>query len=150
MNKLSNIRNQPSKAGILIIIFSLFIGILPCDAQSIVGKWKQMSGRMFCTPEAVARSNGHMQAIMQMPKIDAVDEFKSNNTLVETITSGRQTTTKTGKWTMSGKNVTITLTGNAPMGGIYSASDNTLVFTMEMPQNPHMSVTKREWTYARR
>ena len=149
MNKLSNFRIQPLKAGILIIFSSLFTGIIPCDAQSIVGKWKQVSGRMFCTPEAVAKSNGHMQAIMQMPKIDAVDEFKSDNTLVETITSGGQTTTNTGKWTISGKNVTISVTGNSPMGGIYSATDNTLVFTMEMPQNPHMSVTKREWTYAR-
>ena len=124
-------------------------GIFQCDAQSVVGKWKQVSAKMYCSPDAVKNSHGHMQEVMDMPKVDAVDEFKSDNTLIETIISGMTKSTTSGTWTMSGKNVTISIKGQKPMSGIISDTDNTLIYTVEMPKTEHMQVIKREWTFSK-
>ncbi len=120
-----------------------------CDAQSIVGKWKQVSGKMFCDADAVKKSHGHLQEVMDMPKVDAVDEFKSDHTLTETITTGATKTSNSGTWTMAGKTVTISITGHPPMSGIVSDTDNTLTYTVEMPKSDHMQVIKRQWTYSK-
>jgi hypothetical protein len=117
--------------------------------QSIVGNWKQVSGKMFCTPDAVKNSHGHLQEVMDMPKTDVVDEFKSDHTLTETITNGATKTSTSGTWTMTGKTVTISITGHPPMSGIVSETGNSLVYTVEMPKSEHMQVTKREWTYTK-
>ena len=120
-----------------------------CEAQSIVGKWQQVSGKMYCTPDAVKNSHGHLQDVMEMPKVEAMDEFKADNTLIETITSGTTKTSTSGTWTMSGKTVTISITGHKPMSGIVSDTDKTLIYTMDMPKSEHMQVIKREWTFAK-
>jgi hypothetical protein len=138
------------KPFLVLIFFVLgFSALSKCDAQSIVGRWKQVSAKMFCTPDAVKNSHGHLQEVMDMPKVEAVDEFKANNTLIETITSGATTTNTAGTWTMSGKTVTISITGHKPMSGIVSGADNILVYTMEMPKSERMQITKREWTYSK-
>ena len=88
------------------ILFNCLIGLAGikyCNAQSIVGKWKQISGKMYCTPDAVRNSHGHLQPVMDMPKVEAVDEFKADKTLIETITSGATKTSNTGAWSMSVK-----------------------------------------------
>jgi hypothetical protein len=142
-------KHRISKTLFLIFCMSGFAGIIRCDAQSIIGKWKQISGKMYCSPDAVKNSHGHLQEVMDMPKVDAVDEFKSDHTLIETITSGTTKTSNSGTWTMTGKTVTITITGHPPMSGIISDTDNTLIYTVEMPKTEHMQVTKRQWTYAK-
>jgi hypothetical protein len=119
------------------IIFNCLIGLAGikyCNAQSIVGKWKQISGKMYCTPVAVQNSHGHLQPVMDMPKVEA-------------ITSGGTKTSNTGTWSMSGKTVTVSIPGHPPMSGIISETDNTLIYTLEMPKSEHMQVIKREWTY---
>jgi hypothetical protein len=131
-----------------IFLFAL-ISFTHCDAQSIVGKWSQVSGKMYCTPEAVQKSHGHLQAVMDMPKVEAVDEFKENKTLIETITNGSSKTSSTGSWSISGKTVTITIENHPPMSGIISDTGNTLIYTIEMPKTEHMQIIKREWTYAK-
>ncbi len=138
-----------SKVFLLTSCLTGFAGMMHCDAQSIIGKWKQISGKMYCTPDAVKNSHGHLQEVMDMPKVDAVDEFKSDHTLTETITTGSTKTINSGTWTMSGKTVTITITGHPPMSGIVSDTDNTLVYTVEMPKSEHMQVIKRQWTYSK-
>ncbi|HEV3249856.1 MAG TPA: hypothetical protein VGZ71_02835 [Puia sp.] len=137
------------KVVLLTCCLSGFAAIQQCYAQSLVGKWKQVSGKMFCTPEAVKKSHGHLQEVMDMPKVEAVDEFKADNTLTETITSGTTKTSATGTWAMSGKTVTIHITGHNPMTGIVSDGDKTLIYTVEMPKSEHMQVSKREWTFSR-
>ena len=135
-----------------ILLTSCLIGLtamMHCDAQSIVGKWKQVSGKMYCTPDVVKNSHGHLQDVMDMPKVDAVDEFKSDHTLTETITTGATKTSNTGTWTMAGKTVTISITGHPPMSGIVSDTDNTLIYTVDMPKSEHMQVIKRQWTYSK-
>jgi Lipocalin-like domain len=138
-----------SKAFLLTACLAGFAGVMRCDAQSIVGKWKQISGKMYCTADAVKNSHGHLQEVMDMPKVDVVDEFKSDHTLTETITTGSTKTSNSGTWTMAGKTVTISVTGHPPMSGIVSDTDNTLIYTVEMPKSDHMQVIKRQWTYSK-
>src|ERR1700682_1392642 len=90
------------KSVILTCCVSGFVGIKHSNAQSIVGKWKQVSAKMYCTPEAVKNSHGHLQDVMDMPKVDAVDEFKADHTLIETITTGTDKTSTSGTWSLSG------------------------------------------------
>ena len=149
MANISFKKNLISRAFLLTSCLSGFAGIMHCDAQSIVGKWKQISGKMYCSADAVKNSHGHMQEVMDMPKVDAVDEFKSDHTLTETITTGGTTTSNSGTWTMTGKTVTITITGHPPMSGVVSDADNTLIYTVEMPKSEHMQVIKRQWTYSK-
>jgi hypothetical protein len=138
-----------SKAFLLITSLTGFAGMTQCAAQSIVGKWKQISGKMYCTADAVKNSHGHLQEVMEMPKADVVDEFKSDHTLTETITTGSTKTSNSGTWTMAGKTVTISVTGHPLMSGIVSDTDNTLIYTVEMPKSDHMQVSKRQWTYSK-
>ena len=149
MTNISFMKSLISRAFLLTSCLSGFAGIMHCDAQSIVGKWKQISGKMYCTADAVKNSHGHLQEVMDMPKVDAVDEFKSDHTLTETITSGTSKTSSSGTWTMTGKTVTITLNGHPPMSGTVSEADNTLVYTVEMPKSEHMQISKRQWTYSK-
>ena len=90
-----------------------------------------------------------MQEVMDMPKVDAVDEFKSDHTLTETIKTGSTITSSSGTWTMTGNTVTITITGHPPMSGIVSDADNTLIYTVAMPKSEHMQIIKRQWTYTK-
>lgn len=139
-----------SVGGRFIYIFLIGLSSLGFNysfGQSIVGKWKQVSGKMYCSPDAVKNSHGHLQDVMDMPKVEAVDEFRSDHTLTETITTGGTKTSTSGTWAISGKTVTITITGHQPMSGIVSEKGNSLVYTLEMPKSDHMQVTKREWTY---
>jgi Lipocalin-like domain len=138
-----------SKVFLLTSCLTGFAGLIHCDAQSIVGKWKQISGKMYCTADAVKNSHGHLQDVMEMPKADVVDEFKSDHTLTETITTGSTKTSNSGTWTMAGKTVTISVTGHPPMSGIVSDTENTLIYTVEMPKSEHMQVSKRQWTYSK-
>ena len=149
MTTISLKMNFIKKAFILFNSLIGFAGIKYCNAQSIVGKWKQISGKMYCTPNAVQNSHGHLQPVMDMPKVEAVDEFKADKTLIETITSGATKTSNTGTWSMSGKTVTISIAGHPPMSGIISDTNNTLIYTIEMPKSEHAQVIKREWTYSK-
>ncbi len=137
----------------LLLVVTCFVfgfsSLSKCDAQGIVGKWRQVSGKMFCTPDAVKNSHGHLQDVMDMPKVEAVDEFKADKTLTETITSGTTKTVTSGTWAMSGKIVTISITGHKPMSGIVSDADKTLIYTVEMPKSEHMQVSRREWTFSK-
>jgi hypothetical protein len=138
--------NGPGKVVLLSVCLMGFTAA-GIQAQSIIGKWKQVSAKMYCTPDAVKNSHGHMQEVMDMPKVNAVDEFKSDHSLVETITTGTSSTTNSGTWKMVGKTVTITIAGRPPMDGTVSDSGGSLVYTMQMPKTEHQQVIKREWTF---
>jgi len=51
-----------------------------------VGKWKQVSGKVFCTFEAVKKSHNYLLEVMDVPKVERLDEFKADDNLTETIT----------------------------------------------------------------
>jgi hypothetical protein len=138
--------NSLAKVAFLCVCLTGF-SIPGIQAQSIIGKWKQVSAKMYCSPDAVKNSHGHMQEVMDMPKVNVVDEFKSDHSLVETITTGPSSTSNSGTWKMVGKTVTITITGRPPMDGTVSESGGSLIYMMEMPKTAHQQVIKREWTF---
>ncbi len=138
-----------NKVFILAVAITAFAGISKSYGQSVIGKWKQLTGKTFMTPEAVKNSHGHLQDVMDMTKIDAIDEFKSDHTLIQTVTSGSVKSNTSGTWTMSGRTVTISVQGHPAMTGVVSDTDNILTYTVEMPKAEHMQVFKREWTYSR-
>ena len=120
-----------------------FTGFSKCDAQSVLGKWKQVSGKNYFTPEAVRKSHGHLQNVMEMSKVEAIDDFHADNTLIETITSGGTKTTTTCTWTQSGNKIKISIKGQETLTGIVSANGTTLILSVLTP------VSKREWTYSK-
>jgi hypothetical protein len=128
---------------IFTFIVVVFFGFTNCAAQSVVGKWKQVSGKNYFTAEAVKKSHGHLQDVMEMSKVDAIDDFRADNTLIETITSGGTKTTTTCSWTQSGNKVKISIKGQETLSGIVSNNGTTLVLSVETP------VSKREWTYSK-
>ncbi len=128
---------------IFTFIVFVFFSFTNCEAQSVVGKWKQVSGKNYLTPEAVKNSHGHLQAVMEMRKVDAIDDFHSDNTLIETITSEGTKTTTACTWTQSGNKVKISIKGQEVLSGIVSGNGTTLVLSVETP------VSKREWTYSK-
>ena len=136
-----------SKFLLLVFLFNGLAGFNKSDAQSVVGKWKQVSVKGYCTPEAVQNSHGHLQAVMEMPKVDAIEEFNSDNSFVETITSEGKKILHTGNWSLTGNTITITVKGEKPLIGIISNNNTTLICTIESPKTDHMQVSKREWTY---
>ncbi|MEO7486970.1 MAG: hypothetical protein ABIU77_07700, partial [Ferruginibacter sp.] len=84
---------------ILICITVGFASFNKCDAQTIVGKWNQVSSKQFLTAEG-AKVHGKPVVETQMKTIGtAVFEFKSNHTYVAKSSS---TLTLTGTWSISG------------------------------------------------
>jgi hypothetical protein len=133
-----------------LLLAFLFIGfacINKSAAQSVVGKWKQVSVKRYWTPEAVQNSHGHLQAVMEMPKVDAIEELNADNTFVETITSEGKKILHTGNWSLTGNTMTITVKGEKPLTGIISNNNRTLICTIESAKTDHMQIIKREWTY---
>jgi hypothetical protein len=131
---------------LLVFLLTLCAGFNQSAAQSVVGQWKQVSVKAYCTPEAVKNSQGHLQAIMEMPKVDATEDFHSDNTFVETINSEGKKIVHTGTWSLIGNTITITVNGDKLVGKV-SNDGRTLVCTIESPKTEHMQITKREWTY---
>ncbi len=124
----------------IVVVFFCFTN---CAAQSVVGKWKQVSGKNYFTPDAIKKSHGHLQEVMEMPKVDAIDDFRADNTLIETITSKGTKTTNACTWTQSGNKVKISVKGHETLSGIVSGNGTTLVLSIDTP------VSKREWTYSK-
>ena len=138
----------------LLIFFCITVGFASftkCDAQAFIGKWKQVSAKTYCTPEAVKRSHCHLQAIQDMPlPEDVIDEFYANKTTRETITGNGTKKVESGTWNLTGDHLKITRKeGQELTYTIVSVIGSTLVLAVEMPKTPNMSVIKREFTFTK-
>lgn len=86
-----------------------FAGFNKCVAQSIVGKWNQVSTKQFLTPEG-AKTHGKSVLETQMAAIGTVMfEFKSNHTYVEKTSHANDSRilTFTGTWSLSGNQLEL-------------------------------------------
>lgn len=98
----------------LLIITGITFGfssLNKCDAQSIEGKWNQISAKQFLTPEA-AKTHGKSVLETQMATIGTVVfEFKSNHTYVEKTSNvnDSRVLTFTGTWSVSGNQLELKL-----------------------------------------
>ena len=88
----------------LVICITIgFAGFTKCDAQSITGKWNQVSSKQFLTAEG-AKAHGKPVLETQMTTIGTVIfEFKSNHTYVvkSSSTHDPKVRTITGTWSLS-------------------------------------------------
>ena len=98
----------------LIIITGItfgFAGMNKCDAQSIVGKWNQISSKQFLTAEA-SKTHGKSVLETQMASIGTVVfEFKSDHTYIEKTSHAGDSNvlTFTGTWSLSGNQLELKL-----------------------------------------
>ena len=84
----------------------MLAGFTKCDAQSITGKWNQVSTKQFLTAEG-AKAHGKSVLETQMTTIGTVVfEFKSNHTY---ILKSSSTLTLTGTWSLSGDQLQMKL-----------------------------------------
>ncbi len=99
---------------ILIILFYTIVGLASftlCDAQSIVGKWNQVSSKQFLTTEG-AKTHGKPVLETQTATIGSVEfEFKSDHTYAEKSSSIHDSNvrTLTGIWSVSGNKLEMKL-----------------------------------------
>lgn len=107
---------------ILILTFTIvgFSGFTKCGAESIVGKWKEVSGKDFCTAKGVKVTG--KQFLPQDPKMGGqVIEIRADHTFtsLELMTWVPSAVKLTGTWTLSGDQLNTKLALNQS-GKLYS------------------------------
>ena len=98
---------------ILILTWTIvgFSGFNNCAAQSIVGKWNQISSKQFLTVEG-SKTHGKSVLETQMASIGTVTfEFKSDHTYFEKTSHAgdSKVLTFTGTWSLSGNQLELKL-----------------------------------------
>jgi hypothetical protein len=81
----------------------VFADYTNCDAQSIAGKWKEVSGKDYCTPQGVKATG--KQFLLQAPQMGGqVLEIRSDHTFTssELMTWVPSDVKLTGTWALSG------------------------------------------------
>ncbi len=134
----------------LKVLFTLtitvaMVGFTKCDAQSVVGKWKEVSNKLFFTPEGIKRAKGRVSE--DLPGFNVVDEFNADKTFTETSPAANNVST--GTWALTGDKMKITIKGAEPINVIVSVNGNTLVITMMMQDKPHQTTSKSEKTFTK-
>ena len=98
----------------LLIITGITFGFASfnkCDAQSIVGKWNQISSKQFLTAEG-SKTHGKSVLETQMSSIGTVVfDFKSDHSYVEKTSHAgdSKVLTFTGTWSLSGNQLELKL-----------------------------------------
>jgi hypothetical protein len=98
----------------LLIITCITFGFTSfnkCDAQSIVGKWNQISSKQFLTAEG-SKTHGKSVLETQMASIGTVVfEFKSDHSYIEKTSHAgdSKVLTFTGTWSLSGNQLELKL-----------------------------------------
>jgi hypothetical protein len=98
----------------LLIITGITFGFASfniCDAQSIVGKWNQISSKQFITAEG-SKTHGKSVLETQMASIGTVVfEFKSDHTYIEKTSHAgdSKVLTFTGTWSILGSQLELKL-----------------------------------------
>lgn len=98
----------------LLIITGITFGFASfnkCDAQSIVGKWNQISSKQFLTADG-SKTHGKSVLETQMASIGTVVfEFKSDHTYIEKTSHAgdSKVLTFTGTWSLSGNQLELKL-----------------------------------------
>ena len=105
-----------SKA-LLILSCSAFglASFIKCDAQSFAGKWKEVSGKDYCTPKGVKATG--KQFLPQAPQMGGqVLEIKSDHTFTssELMNWVPSAVKLTGTWTLTGDQLNTKLDLHQP------------------------------------
>jgi hypothetical protein len=92
-----------------------FADFTKCDAQSIEGKWKEVSGKDYCTPKGVKATG--KQFLPQAPQMGGqVLEIRSDHTFTssELMNWVPSSVKLTGTWTLSGDQLNTKLDIHQP------------------------------------
>jgi hypothetical protein len=159
-------KTKTMKAFILKALFTItcitygFGSVNKCDAQSIVGKWKEVSGKDYCTAKGVKVTG--KQFLTQAPQMGGqVLEIKSDHTFTssELMTWVPSSVKLTGTWTLSGDQLNTKLDlqqadpiNNPAKGAVttiytLTISGGNLVLSLLISNNP--IVEKMEKTYTK-
>ncbi len=149
----------------LICITIGFAGFTKCNAQSIIGKWKQVSAKQFFNAEDAKKLDRSFIEVPTGSAGNTVIEFKSDHTYNQTISGKYQPKpiSLTGSWSGLGDQFKMkidanqadsknTPKGNDPNGATVSLKDGVLTVSMPVTatNNPlGMKIIKLETTYKR-
>jgi hypothetical protein len=146
---------------ILTCAIVAFSGFTKSDAQSIVGKWKEISGKDYCTAKGVKATG--KKFLLQAPQMGGqILEFRSDHTFTssELMNWVPSSVKLTGTWTLSGDqlNTKLDLHQQDPVNNpakdavttIYTMTinGNNMVLSLPMPSNSPM-IERMEKTYIR-
>jgi Lipocalin-like domain len=132
---------------VITCITLAFAGFTKCDAQSIVGKWKEISVKQFYTPE-YAKKIGKTVIEGQAPANSTYQwEFKSDHTYIINGGPGKDNTT-TGEWSVSENQLTMKAAAQVRKGKgseiyTFSITGNTMTRTM-MIQPPYNEIVFKQ------
>jgi hypothetical protein len=135
-------------------------GLIKCDAQAIAGKWKEVSGKDYCTEKGVKATG--KEFLPQAPQMGGqVLEIKSDHTFTssELMNWVPSDLKLTGTWTLSGDQLTTKLdlvqpdpkNNPAPQAitTIYIMTINGNSMILSLPVNGNPMIVRMEKTYTR-
>jgi hypothetical protein len=159
MKNTHNTQDRTCKS-FMLIIFTLagMASSYTCGAQAIAGKWKEISGKNYCTSKGV-KSTG--KQFLPLAPQGQILEIKSDNTFTtnELMMWIPSTLNLKGTWSLSGDQLTTKLDAHQPdpmndptkeaATTIYTItfSGNNMILLLPMKGNP--IIEKMEKTYAR-
>ncbi len=151
-----------------VLIFTCTIGLAAftcCNAQTIVGKWNQVSTKQFFNAEDAEKLG---KSFVETPTGSAGNtaiDFKADHTYIKTLSGKYQPkpVLLTGTWKVSGSQFEMKIdakqtdpkfiapNGSEPISESVSLKDDTLIITTPVsPNNPMgMKIIKIEATYKR-
>jgi hypothetical protein len=147
---------------VLIFIFATvgLAGFIKCDAQSIAGKWKEISGKDYCTEKGVKATG--KQFLPQVPQMGGqVLEIKSDHTFIssELMNWVPSDLKLTGTWTLSGDQLNTKLDRVQPdpknnpaeetVTTIYTMTINGNNMVLSLPVKNNPMIVRMEKTYTR-
>ena len=166
--KQKSILSKTFSFKVLLIITGTVIGFggfTNCNAQSIIGKWNQVSTKQYFNPEDAKKLG---KSFVETPTGSAGNtaiEFKTDHTYVKTLSGKYQPkpVLLTGSWKVSGNQFEMKIDAKqanpkfiAPKGSdsnsdTASLEDDTLIVTTTVPANNPlgMKIIKIEATYKR-
>jgi hypothetical protein len=138
-----------------------FAEFTKCDAQSFVGKWKEVSGKDYCTPKGLKVTG--KQFLLQAPQMGGqILEIRSDHTFTssELMNWVPSSVKLTGTWTLSGDQLNTKLDLHQPdpltnptkdavsTNYTITISGNNMVLSLLMPSNNPI-IERMEKTYIR-
>ena len=128
------------KSFILIFIFSTLAGIANCHAQSIVGKWKGGTAKIYYSAEYAKETGKSMEEKTAAELGNYTIEFKSDHTFSEAFITppDSKVTTINGTWSLAGDDLELTIDPKynpqkTTTKSTLSIHGNTMVTTALMP-----------------
>ncbi len=96
---------------VIAFVAVTFTGLIKCDAQSVVGKWKGISVKNYYSAEYAKIRGKNMEEMTAKEIGNSTIEYKADHTFILTFSSinNPTVTTMKGAWSMAQDQLTLTL-----------------------------------------